>query len=85
MMINRVGTGLGATVLAAAMAAGAVAILPGTAVAVSGDGGDTEGVLVTRAPGEVRTWTGEVWTVRGCAYGLFLPAVGMSCHYEVLV
>ncbi|WTW97096.1 hypothetical protein OG216_28715 [Streptomycetaceae bacterium NBC_01309] len=91
MMIKRVGAGLGraaaaGTMAACTVAAGALVVMvPGTAVAVSADGGDAEGVTVWRAPGQAQTLTGEVWTMRGCAYGILSPHIGMSCRYEVLV
>lgn len=90
MMIKRVGAGLGraavvGTLAAGTVAAGAAVVMgPGTAIAVSSDGGDTEGVTVWRAPGQAQTLTGEVWTMRGCAYGILPPHIGMSCRYEVL-
>ncbi|MEU8137704.1 hypothetical protein [Streptodolium elevatio] len=82
-MIKRGRVGLGRVgALAGAVAAVGVA-LPGTAAAVSADGGDIEGVTVWRAPGQIETLTGDVWTMRGCAYGLFPPHVAMSCRYQV--
>ncbi|MGW0657796.1 hypothetical protein [Streptodolium elevatio] len=80
MMIKRGGV---VAVAGAAVVVGG-AMLSGTAVAVSAGGGDGDGVMVWRAPGQVEALTGEVWTMRGCAYGLFPPRIGMSCRYEVV-